>query len=122
MADTSIVLAYEQKLIEAYKNADLETIANLYHDNLIFNSPNGQVLNKSDDIENLQSGVLKIQEYNPSNYIIKIINDVATVSVSIHIKGKMAGNEFEDNFKFLRIWKQQGNKWRVIAISGYPAK
>gem|GEM_PF-370084 len=121
-ADTSMILRYEKKLIEAYKNASVDTIAKLYHDNLVFNSPNGQVLSKTDDIESLRSGVLKIQEYDPSNYIVKFIDDIATISVSIHIKGKIANNEFEDNFRFLRIWKQQGTKWRVIAISGYQTK
>jgi ketosteroid isomerase-like protein len=121
-ADTSIILAYEQKLIEAYKDTSVETIAELYHDDLIFNSPNGQVLSKTDDIESMRSGMLKIQEYSPSNYIVRLIGDVATLSVSIHIKAKIADDEFEGNFRFLRIWKQQGTKWKVVAISGYQTK
>jgi ketosteroid isomerase-like protein len=119
--DTSIVLAYEEQLMAAYRNAGIETIAGLYHDDLIFNSPDGKVLSKTDDLEALGSGMLKIQEYNPSNCIIRVIDDTAAVSVSIHIKARIAENGFEGDFKFLRIWKRKGTAWKVIAISGQRA-
>lgn len=93
-------LAYEQKLIEAYKNNNIEASSEVYHDNLVFNSPDGRVLSKTDDIESIKSGVLKIQEYNPGDYTVKLIADIAAVSVSIYIKGKIADNEFEGNFRF----------------------
>jgi len=93
-------LAYEQKLIEAYKNNNIEASSEHNHDNLVFNSPDGRVLSKTDDIESIKSGVLKIQEYNPGDYTVKLIADIAAVSVSIYIKGKIADNEFEGNFRF----------------------
>ena len=120
--DTSTILAYEQKLIGAYKTANIETINGLYHDNLVFNSPNGQVLSKTDDIGSMSSGMLKIREYTPGDYTIKITENLATVSVSIYIKAKIADNEIEGNFRFLRVWIEEDDKWKVIAISGYQVK
>ena len=120
--DTLVILKQEQKLIEAYKSNDLKTIASLYHDNLIFNTPDGRTITKTKDIKSLQSGTLKIEEYSPSNYLIDVVGDVATVSVSLHIKGNAANNAFERNFKFLRVWKRVDSDWKLIAISGTQIK
>jgi ketosteroid isomerase-like protein len=120
--DTTVILRQEQNLIKAYKSNDMKTVASLYDDHLIFNTPDGRAITKTNDIGSLQSGTLKIDEYSPSNYLIDVIDDVATVSVSIHIKGKAANNIFEGDFKFLRIWKRVGTDWKLIAISGTQVK
>lgn len=122
ITNTSDVLKCEQKLIDAYKSNNTEIISTIYHDNLIFNSPDGRTMTRIDDIESLKSGVLTIYEYNPSNNLINLIDDVAVVSVSIHIKGKIAGNAFEHDFKFLRVWKRVEAEWKLIAISGLQVK
>src|SRR6478609_5364933 len=67
--DTSAILKQERKLIEAYKSNDLKTVAALYHDSLIFNTPDGRTITGVADIESLQLGILKIDEYTPSNYL-----------------------------------------------------
>lgn len=116
--DTAVILKYEQKLIEAYTKNDIETISAIYHDDLVFNTPDGRTITKTDDIESLRSGTLKIYEYYPSNYHIKVIDDIATVSVSIHIKGKMGDYDIANNFRFIRIWKRTDADWKLIAING----
>jgi len=113
------VIECEKRLLMAFKNNDIEVVDELLHDNLLFNIPNGQTVTKEMDIANLRSGVMEVNEIKISEQQICIIDDIATVAVTIHIKGKFADNLMDNKFRYLRVWKLIDNSWKVIAGSGF---
>jgi ketosteroid isomerase-like protein len=108
----------ESKLLNALKNGDINLLDELLHDELLFNIPTGQTISKAMDIENYRSGVMTVYDLSPSNQTISIIDDIATVVVSIHLNAKYADQMIDGNFRYLRVWKLFGNSWKVIAGSG----
>lgn len=71
------------------------------------------------DIENYRSGILKVSEITVTEQIIKPIDDIFTVVVTLHLKAKYADQIVDGKFKYLRIWKLFDNSWKVIAGSGF---
>lgn len=113
------VIECEKRLLAAFKNNDIKAVDQLLHDNLLFNIPNGQTVTKEMDIANLRSGVMKIDEIQASEQQISIIDDIATVAVTIHVRAKYADNLMDSKFRYLRVWKLINNSWQVIAGSGF---
>jgi ketosteroid isomerase-like protein len=109
----------ENRLLEALKIGDIEVIDELLHDDLIFNIPTGQTISKAMDIENYRSGLMTVYDISTTDQIIKTIEDISIVAVTIQLKAKYADQVIDGKFKYLRIWKLFDNSWKVIAGSGY---
>jgi len=113
------IIECENKLLEAMQNNNAQIIEELLHDDMLFTIPTGQTVTKAMDIENLRSGVMKINQIKASNQTISLIDDTAIVVVSINLKGRYADNLIDANFRYLRVWKLCNNSWKVIAGSGF---
>ncbi len=112
------IIECEKKLLNALENNNISTLEELLHDDLIFNIPTGQTITKQMDIENLKSGVLVIESITPRDQIINIIEDTATVAVTLALKANYSGNKIDNDFRYLRVWKLCNESWKVIAGSG----
>ena len=120
MAQLEQIIECEKRLIEAIKTGNIKELDELLYDNLIFIIPTGQTITKSMDIENYQSGSMIISEIVTDDQIIKSIDDITIVTVNIFLKGKYNGEIIDGKYKYLRVWKQFNNSWKVIAGSVIP--
>jgi ketosteroid isomerase-like protein len=109
----------ENSLLNAIRNADINTLDRLLHDSLIFNIPTGQTITKEMDIENYRSGIMVVYDISATDQIIKTIENISTVVVTIHLKAKYADQIIDGKFRYLRVWKLFDNSWKVIAGSGF---
>ncbi len=119
MTQDEQIIECEKRLLEAMKRGDIKVLDELLHDNLIFNIPTGQTITKSMDIENYQSGIMTVSEILVSDQIIKSIDDISTVSVTLYLKAKYGDYLIDGKFRYLRVWKLSNNSWKVIAGSGF---
>jgi ketosteroid isomerase-like protein len=119
MTQEEQIIESETRLLNAIKASDIKALDELLHDDLIFNIPTGQTITKSMDIENYQSGVMKVSEILVSDQIIKSFDEISTVVMTIHLKAKYAEQIVDGKFRYLRVWKLFGNSWKVIAGSGF---
>jgi hypothetical protein len=87
------------------------------HDDLLFHIPNGQTITKAMDLESYKSGNMSVHEIFSEEPLIHVIEDTAVVSVIIKLKGKYIDQSIDGKFRYLRVWKQSGNDWKVIAGS-----
>ncbi|MGF1922911.1 MAG: nuclear transport factor 2 family protein [Bacteroidia bacterium] len=112
------IIDSEKRLFEAMKLGDILVLEELLHDSLIFNTPIGQTITKSMDIENYRSGLMTVTEISVSDRIIHTIEDMSTVAVTIHLKANYADQIIDGKFRYLRVWKLFDNSWKIIAGSG----
>ena len=117
MNTKQIIEQYEEKLLKAFKECNVEEIEKLIHDDLIFNGPDGQVLTKEKDLEVYKSGNAVFKELACIKRKINIFNDTAVVSTVIQLKGIFMGNSLESKARFLRVWNQFDGSWKVIGGS-----
>jgi ketosteroid isomerase-like protein len=119
MTQNGLILDYENRLLNAMRASDIKSLDELLHDDLIFNIPTGQTITKSMDIENYQSGIMKVSEIIAIDQTIQSFDGVYTVAVTLHLKAKYADQMVDGKFRYLRVWKLFGNSWKVIAGSGF---
>lgn len=122
MNDTEVkyhnaILNAEKELLLAMKNADVEKLDELIHEDLLFNIPNGQTVTKSMDLETYSSGNMKITDIEASEHLINFVGDNAIVSVIVEMKGQYFDYVIDGTFKIVRVWKLINNQWKVIAGS-----
>lgn len=110
------ILKAEERLRLAMLSADVNILDELFAPELIFTNHLGQVLGKQDDLHAHQSGMLNIEVLTPSEQRIQLIENVAIVTVRVHLVGSYAGIASNNDFRFTRIWtlSSSGN-WHIIA-------
>ncbi|WP_447637855.1 nuclear transport factor 2 family protein [Flavobacterium microcysteis] len=111
------ILEIENQLREAMKKSDVEILDQLLHDDLLFVLPSGEVITKKIDLETHKSGNLVLEEITSSIDSIKQIGENVVVTLSSKLKGKMLEQNFEGNFRYLRVWKMFDGQLKVIAGS-----
>jgi hypothetical protein len=119
MTQEEQIIECENRLLEALTTGDIKVFDELLHDNLIFNIPTGQTITKAMDIDNYRSGILTVSEILATDQIIKSIDDISTVAVTLYLKAKYADQIVDGKFRYLRVWKLVENSWKVIAGSGF---
>lgn len=111
------ILEIENRLLEAMKKSDIEILDQLLHDDLLFVLPSGEVITKEKDLETHKSGNLVLEEITSSIETITQIGENVLVTLTSTIAGNMSGQNFEGNFRYLRVWKMFDDQLKVIAGS-----
>jgi len=111
------IVEVEKQLLNAMEKSDIEILDQLLHEDLLFVLPTGEVITKLKDLETHKSGNLILKEINSLIDSIKLIEENAVVTLSSKIKGKMMEQNFEGNFRYIRVWKMFGDQLKVIAGS-----
>ena len=119
MTQQQQIIDCEHQFLKAIQYSDIKQLDELLHDDLIFNIPTGQTITKAMDIENYKSGIMSVSEIMATDQIIKIIDDIATVTVTINLKVKYDNQTIDGKFRYLRVWKLFDKSWKVIAGSGF---
>ncbi len=118
MTTTEQTIENEKKLLDAFQKCDLIAIDNFLHDNALFIYPNGLLLTKEIVMDNYRSGISAFSSIVTSEQVIKIIDDIATVSVVMELSGVYKDQIINNKFRYIRVWKLFNNGWKVIATSG----
>ncbi|MEO0468355.1 MAG: nuclear transport factor 2 family protein [Bacteroidota bacterium] len=109
------ILNLEEQLRNAMLQADLTTLDKLIHDDLQFMIPGGVIMTKAMDLAAYQSGQMQISSLEADKPDIEIFDNVASVSVVAHVQGSFNEQIIDGRFRYLRIWKQFGDQWQIIA-------
>lgn len=107
----------ERKLLSAIKNVDLDTLEELLHHDLIFNSPTGASINREDDLETYRSGKMIVKNIVATDQTINIIEGVAVVAVTIQLEANFDKHSINGNYRYLRVWKKLDDGWKIIGGS-----
>jgi ketosteroid isomerase-like protein len=111
---TQIIQAEEQLRL-AMLNSNVDTLDKLLAPELFFTNHLGQVFTKQDDLAAHQSGIIKIEQITPSEQQIKLINNVAIVTVKVHLIGSYANIKSDCDFRFTRVWTLSSHDtWQIV--------
>ena len=96
--------------------SDIAALGELLAPDLIFTNHLGQLLGKDDDLASHRSGALKIVSLEPSEQQVRILTEVAVVSVRMQLTGSYEGAPASGDFRFTRVWsRSRQGKWQVVA-------
>jgi ketosteroid isomerase-like protein len=109
------IVEVEDQLRTAMLSSDVAALNELLAPDLIFTNHLGQSLGKTDDLAAYSSGVLKIAGLEPSEQCVKILGDVAVVSVRMQVSGTYEGAPANGDFRFTRVWaRSQQERWQIV--------
>lgn len=107
----------EEKLLQAFRTSDIKALDELIHDNLIFNGPTGEIIDKEMDLDAYRSGHALVDTLDCIDRKTEIFDDTAVVSTVIYLKGSFMEHKIDGKARFLRIWKKSNGRWKVIGGS-----
>ncbi len=113
----NIIEELENQLLDAMLNANLKTLDQLIHPDLLFNSAMGQTITKEMDLQSYSSGLMALESINASHQQINIIGDTAVVAATIDMVGKYGTQDISGKVRFLRVWKKVESGYQIIAGS-----
>ena len=110
------IIAAEAQLRQAMLDSNVSVLNELLAPDLLFTNHLGQLVTKQDDLAAHRSGMVQIQTLTPSETQMQWIEEVAIVSVQVHIGGRYADAPFEEDLRFTRVWARAASgTWQVMA-------
>lgn len=107
----------EQTLYQAQLASDVATLDTLLADELLFIGPDGNLYTKAMDLETHRSGQLRLTTLIAHEPVIHVLPQLAIVSVIVDLQGISAEQSISGRFRYMRVWAQQCDTWRIIAGS-----
>ena len=105
----------EQQLLEAQLASDVDVLARLSADDLIFTGPDGRLYDKADDMEAHRSGTIRLTHSSPHKPLIKLLASVAIVSVVVNLQGFVREQPIAGSYRYTRVWTNRDGTWQIIA-------
>lgn len=114
------IIQHENALLDAMKTSNADLLERLLHDDLLFNGPTGDTATKALDLANYRSGGVHLHTVESRDMLLSAIADDVVVVVTVKLQGNYLGHDIDGKFRYLRVWKQFGEQWKVIAGSVVP--
>jgi ketosteroid isomerase-like protein len=111
------IIENERLLLKAMQTSDIARLDSLIHNDLLFNTPDGQTITKKMDLDAYRSGKVNFQSLTPTEMQISEIGDTVVVAVTVEIKGEYFDQKVDNKLRYLRVWKRFNDSWQVIAGS-----
>ncbi|MBA3832859.1 MAG: nuclear transport factor 2 family protein [Chthoniobacterales bacterium] len=111
------IVALEADLRIAQLGADVDALATLISDDLLFTGPDGQLASKIQDLQAHGSGHLRFRIHEPEELRIRRVGpDVAVTSLRARLAVEVAGSPVEGIYRYTRVWtREKDNRWRIVA-------
>jgi ketosteroid isomerase-like protein len=102
----------------AQLSADADALDRLWADDLVVTVPNMPLMDKSESLQFVRSGTLKFQTYKTSDLRIRIYRDAAVVTGQLERTRSGNRGEFEDDWRFTKVYVRRAGRWQVVAWHG----
>ena len=103
---------------QAQLSNDAEALDLLWADDLIITVPDMPLMNKQEALALVRTGKMKFRRYQTSDLRYKVYGDTAVVTGQISRERVWASNEFEDDWRFTKVYIRRKGRWQVVAWHG----
>lgn len=122
-SDATTVRALEAKLLDCYKQRQLDTFATLLDDDMVITFEDGSTYGKTGYLAYTARPSIRVDVVEMSDLKIRLHGDAAVLTGGYHERGELKGQPYEYQDRFTDVWMKKAGRWRLIA-SHYatPAK
>lgn len=103
---------------EAHLRGDADALAQLWADDLIVTVPDMPLMDKNEALAFVRSGKMKFRRYHTSDLRTRVYGDTAIVTGQLARERESASKEFEDDWRFTKVYVRRKGRWRVVAWHG----
>jgi ketosteroid isomerase-like protein len=106
----------EAELRQAQLDSDVDALARLIDDDLMFVGPDGSLATKADDLALHRSGTVRFTAHEPQALTWRpIADDVVFVTLHARLAVLVDGQPFAGDYRYSRVWRRREGQWRVVA-------
>lgn len=104
----------EARLLRAQFASDVTELDALLADELVFVGPNGELANKTMDLEAHRARVFQFSRLEPQSLEIHELGGAALAIAVVSLAGTAGGEAFEGDFRYARVWRQSEKGWQIV--------
>lgn len=119
-ADADAVIATEMARGEALTKGDTTAISRMTADEFFEISRFGTLRAKSDNMQELGSGDLKLNTVKYDSLTVKVYGDVAILRGVADNTGTYHGFPFSGRIRYMRIFVKRDGRWQAVAMQHTP--
>lgn len=101
---------------DIFVRADAAALDCLLMDDFIYTSARGEVLHKSQYLNNLASGEIRMDAEDYSKLEVRQQGDVAVVTGTVTLKAHYHEQDISGANLFTKVWLKDQGQWRVLAL------
>lgn len=124
--DPSLKIEIEQLLremndewVKALVRGDGETLNRIMADDFFFAYPfEGD--DKSQFIDDVASGDVRVEYLNRENVGVRIWGDTAVLTGKDSVKWYYQGRDFSGHYKIIHIYSHRKNRWQLVSVQACP--
>jgi ketosteroid isomerase-like protein len=113
-ADKEQVRDLEKSCSVALVKGDFDTLGQIFAEDWVLVSGDGQLMSREQIFKSLKSGELKFSSYEFSDLEVRVFGDTAIVVGHGNPHGEFRGEKFEEKEIFSDTFIRVGGKWRCI--------
>jgi ketosteroid isomerase-like protein len=116
------LIEFRNRYIEAEENRDTAFLDKILADDFFAMNPQGKLLNKQQQLENLKRPDRTLKVLNPRETQVHFYGDgkVAILTEHVTVDGTDKGRPFGGEYRFLRVFAKQNGEWKVVLAQGSP--
>jgi ketosteroid isomerase-like protein len=105
--------------VKALVRGDAQTLNRIMADDFFFAYPmEGD--DKAQFIEDVTSGVVRVEYLNRENVTVRIWGSTAVLSARDSAKWFYQGRNFSGNYKIVHVYSQRDGKWQLVSLQACP--
>jgi ketosteroid isomerase-like protein len=106
----------------AIVKGDMDAVDKSTADTYVFTDGNGRVTSKSELMDQLKSGALKVASQTISDVKVNMYGNTAVETGKLVGKTMRDGKDQSGTYRFTRVWVNQGGTWKTVALQETKAQ
>ena len=103
---------------DAHVRGDAAVLDRLWAEDLVVTVPDMPVMNKEESLAIWRSGKMKFHSYKTSDLRIRVYGNAAVVTGQLERRRTNNLQEFEDDWRFTKVYVRRDGRWLVVAWHG----
>jgi ketosteroid isomerase-like protein len=122
-SDSTKLRALEAKLMEAYKERQVDLLASLLDEDFVITYEDGSTYGKTGYISFSATPSVRVDVVEMSDIKVRMHGDTAVLTGAYHERGENKGKAYDYHDRFTDVWMKSDGKWRLVASHyGVPVK
>ena len=102
-------------VLEDLLEGDADTLAGLFHDELLYSHTSGALDTKESYLEKVLSGFFDFRTVDVGPATATFVGDAAAVITPVHAEVELGGEPRTLHNSTLTVWVHDGGRWQIVA-------
>ena len=112
------LLKANRKYDEALVRGDVATLDQLYADEFVYTTPDGEVRDKAQQLAFTRAGDLRLESGQSDDVRMRLYGNTAVMTGRFTAKGTFRNKRIDIRERYTAVWVRINGRWRLVAEQG----